>query len=67
MPKKLARQYFTGRKKKWVKPRLVVLIRGDRQEMVLVTCKAPHWSGPGGDAGLCSDPGGSHCQASSTS
>jgi hypothetical protein len=32
--------------KKWIKPELVVLVRGDSGESVLVTCKLPLSSGP---------------------
>jgi len=28
------------KKKKWEKPKLIVIIRGDRQERVLVACKS---------------------------
>lgn len=42
-------------KKKWDKPKLVVLVRGDRQEGVLQACKATDW--PIGDAGPSSNYG----------
>ncbi len=36
-------------KRKWFKPQLIVLVRGERGEAILYTCKGPHGSGMEGD------------------
>ena len=35
-----------NKKEKWGKPKLIVIVRGDRQEGVLVACKTTPFSGP---------------------
>ena len=56
--KKLIRQGVSGRRK-WVKPKLIVITRGDRQEKVLGMCKGDGSNGPdvscnvGGDCYSC--------------
>jgi hypothetical protein len=50
--KKIIRQGVSGGRK-WVKPKLIVITRGDQQERVLCACK-----GPGGNGPDLSGPGG---------
>jgi hypothetical protein len=43
--KRLVREGVSGRRK-WVKPKLIVIARGDGQERVLLNCKGSGGSGP---------------------
>lgn len=54
------------KKKEWTTPQLVVLVRGEPGEDVLLACKCPGWScgGPTIGAGTCAS-GGSCTQCSS--
>jgi len=56
------------KKQKWKKPKLIVLVRGDGQESVLVTCKQGNQSGSNDSSDMeCRNSSCKNCSARSGS
>lgn len=50
------------KKKKWTRPQLVIIGRGNPEERVLVACKDKDATGPFTDGSFCQVPGQGTCQ-----
>ncbi|MCU0236665.1 MAG: hypothetical protein MUC72_06215 [Acidobacteria bacterium] len=52
------------KKKKWLRPRLIVMVRGRPEENVLLACKGSHLAGPQRPANhSCLHPAFGPCQS----
>lgn len=53
---------MTDKKKSWIEPELIAIVRNKPEEAVLWTCKgSPATVTPNNYAGFCSDPAGPGC------